>query len=213
MARVVVENLTKVFERPGGEIVRAVNEVAFTAEDREFLVLVGPSGCGKTTTLRMIAGLEQITHGTISIDGQIVNEVPPKDRDVAMVFQSHALYPHMTVFENMAFGLKLRKLPGSEINKRVNEMTQLLGLAGCLDRRPESLSGGERQRVALGRAMVRKPKIFLFDEPLSNLDPQTRAQLRGEISRIRHRIGSTVIYVTHDQAEALTLGDRVAVMR
>ena len=177
------------------------------------MVLVGPSGCGKSTTLRMIAGLEEITGGTIAIDGRIVNDVPPKDRDIAMVFQNYALYPHMTVYDNMAFGLKLRNLPKAEIDARVQEAAALLGLEAYLDRKPKALSGGQRQRVAVGRAIVRKPKVFLFDEPLSNLDAKMRVPTRAEISKLHARLGATMIYVTHDQVEAMTMGDRICVMK
>jgi multiple sugar transport system ATP-binding protein len=212
MARVVIEHLTKIFSRPRGESIRAVENVSLEVEDKGFLVLVGPSGCGKTTILRLIAGLEEATEGTISIDGRVVNQVAPKDRDIAMVFQNYALYPHMSAYENMAFGLKLRKLSGSEIEKRIKEAAEMLGLSGCLSRLPAELSGGQRQRVALGRAIARQPKVFLFDEPLSNLDAPMRLQLRREISRLHTRLAATMIYVTHDQVEAMTLGDRVAVM-
>ena len=213
MAQVVLERLTKVFQGPGGEGIRAVDNLSLVVEDKELLALVGPSGCGKTTTLRLISGLEEPTSGTISLNGQVVNRLPPKDRDIAMVFQNHALYPHMSVYENMAFGLKLRHFPKAEIDQRVKEAAQILDLGACLDRKPAALSGGQRQRVALGRAIVRRPKLFLLDEPLSNLDAQTRLQLRAEIARLHTRIGSTMIYVTHDQVEALTLGQRVAVMK
>lgn len=213
MARVVVKNLSKIFNGPKGESIRAVNEISLTVEDKEFLVLVGPSGCGKSSTLRMIAGLDEITSGTISIDGQVVNEVAPKDRDIAMVFQTYALYPHMTVYENMAFGLKLRKYSRTEIEERVRNAAEILGLQDCLDRRPKALSGGQRQRVAVGRAIVRKPKVFLFDEPLSNLDAKMRVQMRLEISKLHARLASTMIYVTHDQVEAMTMGDRIVVMK
>jgi multiple sugar transport system ATP-binding protein len=213
MARVVLENLTKSFKGPRQETVDAVRDLNLTVEDKELLVLVGPSGCGKTTTLRLIAGLEEVSKGTISIDGQVVNGVAPRERDIAMVFQHHALYPHMTARENLAFGLKLRKHSRAEITQRVGEAAEMLGLADCLDRRPEALSGGQRQRVALGRALVRKPKVFLFDEPLSNLDAQMRVQMRREIAQLHSRLAATMIYVTHDQVEALTLGDRIAVMR
>lgn len=213
MARVVIENLTKIFKGPGGESIRAVDRACLTIEDKELLVLVGPSGCGKTTTLRLIAGLEEITDGTISIDGEVINQVAPKERDIAMVFQNHALYPHMTVFENMAFGLKLRKYAKAEIAQRVREAAEILGLNDCLTRKPEALSGGQRQRVAVGRAIVRKPKVFLFDEPFSNLDAQMRVQMRREICRLHQRLGATMIYVTHDQVEAMTMGDRIAVMK
>ena len=212
MARLVIENLSKVFKGPAGEAIIAVRDINLTIEEKEFLVLVGPSGCGKSTTLRLIAGLEEITSGTITIDGQVVNELPPKDRDLAMVFQNYALYPHMTVFENMAFGLKLRKVPKPEIQSRVRQAAEVLGLMPYLDRKPQALSGGERQRVAVGRAMARQPKVFLFDEPLSNLDPAMRAQLRAEILRLHARLGSTILYVTHDQIEAMTMGQRIAVM-
>ena len=213
MAQVVLEHLTKVFNGPGSECVRAVDDVGLTVEANEFLVLVGPSGCGKTTTLRLIAGLEEITAGSVAIDGRIVNAVAPKDRDIEMVFQHHALYPHMSVYENLAFGLKVRKLPRAEIEGRVKEAAEALGLAACLDRKPGELSGGQRQRVAVGRALVRRPKVFLFDEPLSNLDATLRQQMRAEISRLHRRLAATMIYVTHDQAEAMTLGDRIAVMK
>ena len=213
MAQVVLEHLTKVFAGPRGEGIRAVDCVSLTVEDKELLVLLGPSGCGKTTTLRLIAGLEEATTGTVSIDGRVVNGVAPENRDIAMVFQNHALYPHMTAFENMAFGLKLRKVPRAEIAARVGEAAEILGLAACLERKPAALSGGERQRVALGRAMVRRPRVFLFDEPLSNLDAALRQQMRAEIARLRRRLVATMIYVTHDQDEALTLGDRIAVMK
>src|SRR5947207_15783316 len=181
MARIVLDKVSKIFKGPKGEEVRAVNNVSLTIEDQEFLVLVGPSGCGKSTTLRMIAGLEEISQGTISIDGRVVNNVEPKDRDIAMVFQNYALYPHMTVYENMAFGLKLRKFPKAETDQRVREAAEILGLTPYFDRLPKALSGGQRQRVAVGRAIVRKPKVFLFDEPLSNLDAHMRVQLRAEL--------------------------------
>jgi len=177
------------------------------------VVLVGPSGCGKSTVLRMIAGLEEISSGTISIDGTVVNEVPPKDRDIAMVFQNYALYPHMTVYENLAFGLKLRKHPKEEIDRRVQDAARILGIDAYLDRKPKALSGGQRQRVALGRAIVRHPKVFLFDEPLSNLDANLRVQMRTEISRLHHRLQTTMIYVTHDQIEAMSMGDRIVVLK
>ena len=210
MAKVVLENVSKIF--PGG--VKAVDNVNLEVKDGEFVVLVGPSGCGKSTTLRMIAGLEEIGSGTISIDGRIVNDVPPKDRDIAMVFQNYALYPHMTAYKNMAFGLMLRKYPKTEIDQRVREAAQILGITdGQLQRKPKALSGGQRQRVAVGRAIVRKPKAFLFDEPLSNLDAKMRVQMRAEISKLHSRLGSTMIYVTHDQIEAMTMGDRIVVMK
>jgi multiple sugar transport system ATP-binding protein len=213
MARVVLEHLTKVFKGPKGECVRAVDDASLTVEPNEFLVLVGPSGCGKTTTLRLIAGLEEVTAGTVAIDGKIVNAVAPKDRDIEMVFQHYALYPHMTVYENLAFGLKVRKLPRAEIEGRVKEAAEVFGLAACLDRKPGELSGGQRQRVAVGRALVRRPKVFLFDEPLSNLDATLRQQMRAELSRLHRRLAATMIYVTHDQVEAMTLGNRIAVMK
>jgi multiple sugar transport system ATP-binding protein len=213
VARVVIEHLSKTFAGPKGECIRAVDDLNLTVEDHESFVLVGPSGCGKTTTLRLIAGLEEPTAGRIVFDGQEVTRCPPKERDVAMVFQQPALYPHLSVDQNLAFGLRLRKCPGSEIDRRVKEVAKMLGLTGVLERQPMALSGGQRQRVAVGRAMVRRPKVFLFDEPFSNLDPQTRARLRTELTRLHHQLGSTVIYVTHDQVEALALGDRVAVMR
>ena len=213
MARVVLENLLKIFPEKGGPGVAAVKNITLEIEDREFMVLVGPSGCGKSTTLRMIAGLEEITSGTVTIGGQVVNEVLPKDRDIAMVFQNYALYPHMTVYENMAFGLKLRKFPKADIEARVREAATMLGLEGYLGRKPKALSGGQRQRVALGRAIVRKPKVFLFDEPLSNLDAKMRVSTRTEISKLHARLGATMIYVTHDQVEAMTMGDRICVMK
>jgi multiple sugar transport system ATP-binding protein len=212
MARVVLENLVKVYPEKNGPGVTAVKKINLEIEDREFMVLVGPSGCGKSTTLRMIAGLEEITSGTVSIGGEVVNNVLPKDRDIAMVFQNYALYPHMTVYENMAFGLKLRRFPKADIDVRVREAATMLGLEGYLRRKPKALSGGQRQRVALGRAIVRKPKVFLFDEPLSNLDAKMRVLTRTEISKLHARLGATMIYVTHDQVEAMTMGDRICVM-
>jgi multiple sugar transport system ATP-binding protein len=213
MAQVVLEHLSKAFQGSGGERIRAVENACLVVADKELLVLVGPSGCGKTTSLRLIAGLEEPTEGTISIDGRVVNHLSPKDRDIAMVFQNYALYPHMSVYENMAFGLKLRHYPRAEIDKRVKDASQILDLTSCLDRKPAALSGGQRQRVALGRAIVRQPKLFLLDEPLSNLDAQTRLQMRVEIARLHARLAATIIYVTHDQIEALTLGQRVAAMQ
>ncbi len=213
MAKVVIESLTKVYPEKTGPGVRAVNAIDLTVEDREFMVLVGPSGCGKSTTLRMIAGLEEISAGTIAIDGRVVNQVLPKDRDIAMVFQNYALYPHMSVYDNLAFGLKMRNFPKPEIDARVREAAALLGLDQLLDRRPKALSGGQRQRVAVGRAIVRKPKVFLFDEPLSNLDAKMRVSTRTEISKLHARLGATMIYVTHDQVEAMTMGDRICVMK
>jgi len=213
MARVVIENLTKLFSGPHGESIRAVDNASLTVEEKELLVLVGPSGCGKTTTLRLIAGLEEPTSGTVAIDGTVVNHVAPKDRDIAMVFQNYALYPHMSGYENMAFGLKLRKISQAETDRRVQEAAEMLDLAGCLQRRPQELSGGQRQRVALGRALVRRPKVLLLDEPLSGLDARLRAQTRAEIARLHERIRLTMLYVTHDQMEAMTLGQRIAVMK
>jgi len=209
MAEVVLKDVTKVFDRK----VVAVDHLNIKVEDKEFVVLVGPSGCGKSTTLRMIAGLEDVTEGEIYIDGRLVNDVPPKDRDVAMVFQDYALYPHMTVYQNMAFGLKMRKYPKDEIDRRVRETAEILGITHLLDRKPKALSGGERQRVAVGRAIVRKPKVFLFDEPLSNLDAKLRVQMRAEISKLHAQLGATMIYVTHDQMEAMTMGDRIVVLK
>jgi multiple sugar transport system ATP-binding protein len=209
MAEVVLKDVTKVFDKH----VVAVNDVNLEVAEAEFVVLVGPSGCGKSTTLRMVAGLEEVTSGEIYIDGRLVNDVPPKDRDIAMVFQNYALYPHMTVYQNMAFGLKLRKYPKEEIDRRVQEAAEILGIQDLLDRRPKALSGGQRQRVAVGRAIVRKPKVFLFDEPLSNLDAKLRVQMRTEISKLHSRLGATMIYVTHDQVEAMTMGDRIVVMK
>ncbi len=209
MAEVTLKNISKVYD--GGNT--AVKDVNIEVKDKEFVVLVGPSGCGKSTTLRMIAGLEEITNGDLFIDGKKVNDVSPKDRDIAMVFQNYALYPHMTVFENMAFGLKLRKFPKEEIKERVNDAAKILGLEDYLNRKPKALSGGQRQRVAVGRAIVRKPKVFLFDEPLSNLDAKLRVQMRTEISKLHHQLGATMIYVTHDQTEAMTMGDKIVVMK
>lgn len=209
MVQISLKNVSKVY-RNGA---KAVDQVSLEIRNKEFLVLVGPSGCGKSTTLRMIAGLEEISSGDIWIGDRRVNEVPAKDRNIAMVFQNYALYPHMTVFENMAFGLKLRKLPKLEIHRRVHEAAEILGIKKYLDRRPREISGGEQQRVALGRAIVRKPAVFLFDEPLSNLDAKLRVQMRTEIHKLRLRLQTTFIYVTHDQVEAMTLGDRIAVMK
>jgi len=207
MANVVLKDLTKTFKS-----VVAVNDMNLEIKDKEFLVLVGPSGCGKTTALRMIAGLEETTTGEIHIGDRLVNDVSPKDRDIAMVFQNYALYPHMSVYDNMAFGLRLRKFPKDEIKRRVQEAAQLLGIFELLDRKPKQLSGGQRQRVALGRAIVREPKVFLMDEPLSNLDAKLRVQTRAELIKLHRRLGITTIYVTHDQVEAMTMGDRIAVM-
>ncbi len=209
MAQVSLKNLVKVF--PGGVV--AVDNVSFGVDDKEFVVLVGPSGCGKSTTLRLIAGLEEATEGEIFIGDRRVNSIPPKDRDIAMVFQNYALYPHMSVYENMAFGLKLKKYPKEEIESRVKEAASILGLEKLMHRRPRELSGGQRQRVAVGRSIVRKPLVFLFDEPLSNLDANLRVQLRTELHRLHIKLQATMIYVTHDQTEAMTLGDRIVVMQ
>jgi multiple sugar transport system ATP-binding protein len=208
MAQVVMRELNKKFDE-----VHAVKDVNLHIRDKEFIVLVGPSGCGKSTTLRMVAGLEEITSGEIVIGDRVVNDLPPKDRDIAMVFQNYALYPHMTVYDNMAFGLKMRKFPRAEIEKRVREAAEILGIQDLLKRKPRQLSGGQRQRVAVGRAIVRHPQVFLFDEPLSNLDAKLRVQMRVELKRLHDRLETTAIYVTHDQVEAMTLGDRVVVMR
>lgn len=209
MAKVELKKLVKVYE--GG--VKAVDQATITINDKEFVVFVGPSGCGKSTTLRMIAGLEDITEGELYIDGKLVNDVPPKDRDIAMVFQNYALYPHMSVYDNMAFGLKIRKVPKAEIDQRVREAAKTLDIEKLLDRKPKQLSGGQRQRVAVGRAIVRKPKVFLFDEPLSNLDAKLRVQMRAELIELHNRLQATMIYVTHDQVEAMTMGDKIVVMR
>ena len=212
MAKVSIRHIFKTYKDTKGLEVNAVNDVSIEVADREFLVLVGPSGCGKSTTLRMIAGLEEISKGDIFIGDKRVNDVPPSQRDIAMVFQSYALYPHMSVFDNMAFGLKLRKTPLKEIKKRVGEAAAILGIEDYLDRKPKQLSGGQRQRVALGRAIVRQPKVFLFDEPLSNLDAKMRVQTRTELTKLHQRLQATMIYVTHDQVEAMTMGSRIAVM-
>src|ERR1019366_7571123 len=208
MAKVELEKVSKIY--PGG--VTAVNAIDLDIRDQEFVVLVGPSGCGKSTTLRMIAGLEEISDGEIRIGGRVVNDVPPKDRDIAMVFQNYALYPHMTVAENMSFGLKLRKFPKAEIRQRVDNAARILDITELLARRPKQLSGGQRQRVAMGRAIVRNPKVFLFDEPLSNLDAKLRVQMRTGIKKVHQTVNTTTVYVTHDQVEAMTLADRVVVM-
>ncbi len=208
MAEVSVRKVVKMYD--GG--VQAVKGIDLEIADQEFVVLVGPSGCGKSTTLRMIAGLEEITEGEIWIGGDVVNDVPPRDRDIAMVFQNYALYPHMSVFDNMAFGLKLRKFPKDEIKRRVDEAARILDIGMLLDRKPRALSGGQRQRVAMGRAIVRNPKVFLFDEPLSNLDAKLRVQMRTEIKKVHQTVRTTTVYVTHDQIEAMTLADRVVVM-
>jgi multiple sugar transport system ATP-binding protein len=209
MAAITMEGLGKIYD--GGT--RAVGSVDLEILDGEFLVLVGPSGCGKSTILRMIAGLEEISEGTMKIGDRLVNDIPPKDRDIAMVFQNYALYPHMSVFDNMAFGLKLRKMPKDEILRRVNEAADILEIRDLLERKPKALSGGQRQRVAMGRAIVREPAAYLMDEPLSNLDAKLRVQMRAELERLHNRLGTTTVYVTHDQVEAMTLGDRVAVLR
>ena len=208
MASLSLKNINKVY--PNGFV--AVKDFNLEIEDKEFIIFVGPSGCGKSTTLRMIAGLEDISSGELRIGDKLVNDVEPKDRDIAMVFQNYALYPHMTVYDNMAFGLKLRKVPKEEIDKMVREAAKILDLEALLDRKPKALSGGQRQRVAMGRAIVRNPKVFLMDEPLSNLDAKLRGQMRIEISKLHQRLGTTIIYVTHDQTEAMTLGTRIVVM-
>jgi len=209
MADVVFEHVTKVY----GNGVEAVKDFSLRVGDAEFVVIVGPSGCGKSTTLRMVAGLEEITDGTIAIDRRVVNEVPPKDRDIAMVFQNYALYPHMTARQNMAFALRLRRTPKAEVERRVREAAHILGIEDLLGRMPKVLSGGQRQRVAVGRAIVRDPKAFLFDEPLSNLDARLRLEMRAELKRLHQRLRTTTLYVTHDQEEAMTLGDRIVVMK
>ena len=209
MASLSLTNVCKVY--PNG--FEAVKDFNLEVEDQEFIIFVGPSGCGKSTTLRMIAGLEEISSGELKIDGRVVNDVEPKDRDIAMVFQNYALYPHMTVFDNMAFGLKLRKVPKDEIKKKVEEAAKILDLEKLLDRKPKALSGGQRQRVAMGRAIVRSPKVFLMDEPLSNLDAKLRVQMRSEIASLHNRLKATIIYVTHDQTEAMTLGTRIVVLK
>ena len=209
MASLSLTNVCKVY--PNG--FEAVKDFSLEVEDQEFIIFVGPSGCGKSTTLRMIAGLEEISSGELKIDGRVVNDVEPKDRDIAMVFQNYALYPHMTVYDNMAFGLKLRKVPKDEIDKKVREAAKILDLEKLLDRKPKALSGGQRQRVAMGRAIVRNPKVFLMDEPLSNLDAKLRVQMRSEIASLHNRLKATIIYVTHDQTEAMTLGTRIVVLK
>ena len=209
MASLSLTNVCKVY--PNG--FEAVKDFSLEVEDQEFIIFVGPSGCGKSTTLRMIAGLEEISSGELKIDGRVVNDVEPKDRDIAMVFQNYALYPHMTVYDNMAFGLKLRKVPKPEIDKMVKEAAKVLDLTPLLDRKPKALSGGQRQRVAMGRAIVRNPKVFLMDEPLSNLDAKLRVQMRSEIASLHNRLKATIIYVTHDQTEAMTLGTRIVVLK
>jgi len=208
MAKVVIESLSKYFDR-----VEAVKNFELEIDDREFVVLVGPSGCGKSTTLRCVAGLEEVTAGEIYIGDQMVNDLPPRDRNIAMVFQDYALYPHMSVYQNMAFGLKLRKYPKAEINQRVREAAEILGIEELLNRKPRELSGGQRQRVAVGRAIVRKPSVFLFDEPLSNLDAKLRVQMRAELSKLHQQLQTTIIYVTHDQVEAMTMGTKIVIMK
>ncbi len=208
MAQVLLKNLTKKFD----EVV-AVDNINTQIEDRQFVVLVGPSGCGKTTTLRMIAGLEEVTSGEIFIEDRFVNDIPPKDRDIAMVFQNYALYPHMNVYDNMAFGLKLRKTPRAELKQRVNNAAKILKIEDLLKRKPKQLSGGQRQRVALGRAIVRDPKVFLIDEPLSNLDAKLRVQMRTEIAKLHKRLNATIVYVTHDQTEAMTMASKIIIMK
>ena len=209
MANVSIKNVSKIY----AEDILAVDNINLEVEDKEFVVLVGPSGCGKSTTLRMVAGLEEITSGDIYIGDCLINHIPAKNRDIAMVFQNYALYPHMTVYDNLAFGLKLRKYPKKEIDRRVREAGEILGITSLLNRRPKALSGGQRQRVAVGRAIVRKPKVFLFDEPLSNLDAKLRVQMRYEIQKLHNNLKATMIYVTHDQVEAMTMGDRIVVMK
>ena len=214
MAEVNLKDLVKIYPSSGkNPPFKAVKAISLDVRDREFMVLVGPSGCGKSTTLRMVAGLEEITEGEILIGGRTVNNVQPKNRDIAMVFQNYALYPHMTVYDNMAFGLKLQRRPKDEIARRVREAAEILGIESLLERKPKALSGGQRQRVAVGRAIVRNPKVFLFDEPLSNLDAKMRVSMRTEISKLHARLGATMIYVTHDQVEAMTMGDRICVMK
>lgn len=213
MAQVSLKNVCKIYPGEKGKDVTAVKDFNLEIQDREFVVFVGPSGCGKSTTLRMIAGLEEISRGDISIGDRRVNDVPPKDRDIAMVFQNYALYPHMSVYDNMAFGLKLRKHPKADIKKRVDDAADILGIKSLLERKPKALSGGQRQRVAVGRAIVRQPKVFLFDEPLSNLDAKMRVQMRTEITKLHQRLQATMIYVTHDQVEAMTMGTRIVVMK
>ncbi|MFA7711534.1 MAG: sn-glycerol-3-phosphate ABC transporter ATP-binding protein UgpC, partial [Candidatus Neomarinimicrobiota bacterium] len=209
MAQIILNHITKEFDKG----IKIIHDLSLAVHNGEFLVLVGPSGCGKSTTLRMIAGLESATDGDIFIGDKRVNDIPPKDRDIAMVFQNYALYPHMTVFENLAFGLKLRKYPKNEIKQRVDEAAAILEIEDLLNRKPRQLSGGQRQRVALGRAIVRKPQVFLFDEPLSNLDAKLRLQMRTEIKKLHQKLKTTMVYVTHDQVEAMTMGDRIAVMK
>lgn len=213
MAKVSLKDVWKIYPGDKGKDITAVQNFNLEIQDREFVVFVGPSGCGKSTTLRMIAGLEEISRGDVAIGDRRVNDVPPKDRDIAMVFQNYALYPHMSVYDNMAFGLKLRKYPKEEINRRVQDAASILGIGELLERKPKALSGGQRQRVAVGRAIVRQPKVFLFDEPLSNLDAKMRVQMRTEITKLHQRLQATMIYVTHDQVEAMTMGTRIVVMK
>jgi len=213
MAKVTLKHVYKKYAGDKGQQITAVEDFNLEINDREFVVFVGPSGCGKSTTLRMIAGLEEITEGDVTIGERRINDVPPKDRDIAMVFQNYALYPHMSVYDNMAFGLKLRKYPKAEIDKRVREAAAILGIEQYLERKPKALSGGQRQRVAVGRAIVRQPAVFLFDEPLSNLDAKMRVQMRAEITKLHQRLKATMIYVTHDQVEAMTMGERIVVMK
>src|SRR5580658_1865538 len=214
MAEVTLDHISKTYtgDKKKNAAAKAINDISFTVKDKEFMVIVGPSGCGKSTLLRMIAGLEEIGEGTLSIDGKRINDLDPKDREIAMVFQNYALYPHMTVFENMAFGLKLKKFPKHEIRTRVEHAARILDIIDLLARRPRQLSGGQRQRVAMGRAIVRNPKVFLFDEPLSNLAAKLRVQMRTEIKKVHQKVRTTTVYVTHDQVEAMTLADRVVVM-
>jgi multiple sugar transport system ATP-binding protein len=214
MAEVTIDHISKIYDAGKKNSVRpkAIDDISFTVHDKEFMVIVGPSGCGKSTLLRMIAGLEEIDEGTLSIDGKRINEQSPRDRDIAMVFQNYALYPHMTVYDNMAFGLKLKHYSKRDIRERVMQTAQLLEIEAELDRKPKTLSGGQRQRVAIGRAIIRRPKVFLFDEPLSNLDAKLRSQMRIELQKLHRAIDATMIYVTHDQVEAMTLGDRIAVL-
>jgi multiple sugar transport system ATP-binding protein len=211
MSKVELKNISKIFSDGDGS--RAVDDVTITIENEEFVVFVGPSGCGKSTTLRMIAGLEEISSGELLIDGEMMNYVQPRDRNIAMVFQNYALYPHMTVYQNMAFGLQIKKIPKDEIDRRVREAARILDIEHYLERRPKALSGGQRQRVAVGRAIVRQPKVFLFDEPLSNLDAKLRVQMRAEIIALHKRLSATIVYVTHDQVEAMTMGDKIVVMK
>jgi multiple sugar transport system ATP-binding protein len=213
MAKVELKGISKVYEGNVRTVHRAVDNANITVEDKEFVVFVGPSGCGKSTTLRMIAGLEDISEGELYIDGERMNDVPPKGRNIAMVFQNYALYPHMTVYDNMAFGLKIQKIPKNEIDQRVHKAAQTLDIEKILDRKPKTLSGGQRQRVAVGRAIVREPKVFLFDEPLSNLDAKLRVQMRAELSDLHLRLNATMIYVTHDQVEAMTMASKIVVMK